>query len=130
MNASFSKNLLTLIIFTFVVVAIVFVWNNLFPAYSNQHIYWVILFFLGMNAFALKIIIGKMNSENKNEFTITFLGFTGMKLFLNLMIIVIYAVVNKPMLFTFAIMLLAIYMLYTFLEVYLLMRLLKKANNK
>ncbi len=120
-----------LIIFTVVVAAMVVVWNSLFPAYSNQHIYWVILFFLGMNALALKVIIGKMNSENKNEFTTTFLGFTGMKLFLNLMIIVIYAVINKPMLFIFAIMLLAIYMLYTFLEVFLLMRLLKqsKANS-
>jgi hypothetical protein len=61
-----------------------------------------------------------MKAENKNAFTLRFMAASGVKLFVSLFIIIIYAFVNKKQIVSFAILYLFIYFLFTGIETFFL----------
>jgi hypothetical protein len=70
-----------------------------------------------------------MNAENKNAFTLRFMAASGVKLFISLFVIIIYAFLNKKQVVSFAILYLFIYFLFTGVETFLLYRATRKKSN-
>ncbi len=62
-------------------------------------------------------------SENKNDFTTVAMGFSGGKIFLSAILILIYAELTAPSSKLFVLPFFGIYLLYTIFEVYFMMRL-------
>ena len=110
-----SKNyLISLFILTALVGGIIFGWNYTMPAYANAHAYFILgyyfLFTFGIHYWLTRV-------GDAKTFIMKFLGATGIKLFLNLIIILVYGLKNKPGAVTFALFFLFIYFIYTFFEV-------------
>jgi len=101
----------------------VYLWNLLMPAaHYNFHVYFVVVFFILFSFLSNFLLSSSMKAENKNDFTLRFMAATGIKLFLSLFIIVIYAFVNKKQIVSFAILYLFIYFLFTGIETFFLYR--------
>lgn len=62
-------------------------------------------------------------SSNKNDFTTVALGFSGGKIFLSALLILVYIKLGKPDTRFFVLPFLGIYVVYTVFEVYFMMRL-------
>lgn len=124
-----KKPVLFFLIAAILVFAFCIVFEKTKPEFFNPHIYFSLAYFFGVNALAIPSILKKLDSAHKNAFTFSFLTFTGLKMFINLFIILIYALVNKSQLFTFAIGFLIQYFIFMFLEVYYLMQVTKNHEN-
>ena len=101
----------------------VYFWNSLMPTeYYNPHVYFVVVFFSLFSFLSYFFLTNSMKDENKNAFTLRFMATSGIKLFLSLFIIVIYAFVNKKQIVPFAILYLFTYFLFTGVETFFLYR--------
>jgi len=101
----------------------VYFWNSLMPTeYYNTHVYFVVVFFSLFSFLSNLFFSSSMKDENKNAFTLRFMATSGIKLFLSLFIIVIYAFVNKKQIVPFAILYLFTYFLFTGVETFFLYR--------
>ncbi len=99
----------------------VFLWNLLMPvAYYNSHVYFIAVFFSLFSFLSYFFLTNSMKAENKNAFTLRFMAASGVKLFVSLFIIIIYAFVNKKQIVSFAILYLFIYFLFTGIETFFL----------
>ncbi len=122
--------LVKLLIFSVVVVLAVYVWNaNAAPEYGSNNAYFITGFFFLFSWFNHRFLTGALKSNNKNEFTYRFLGSTGIKLFLSLMIILLMAFLHKQTIVPFAIMLMIHYFLFTAFEIIHLLKVLKAQSQ-
>lgn len=121
---------LSLLIITCVSIVIVYLWNSLMPKeYYNSHVYAVVLFFALFSFISTLFLSSSMNAENKNAFTLRFIAASGVKLFISLFVIIIYAFLNKKQVVSFAILYLFIYFLFTGVETFFLYRATRKKSN-
>jgi hypothetical protein len=116
-----------LFLFALIVSLFVFGWNMYIPfEYTSNHAYFVVVYFF-LFSLLTHFVLGKtMDSENKNLFTYRFMAMSGLKLFLSLMVILIYAFTNKRHVIPFAILFLLIYFLFTGFEIFSILKQLKK----
>lgn len=94
-----------------------FIWNQYMLAeYINNHVYYVLPFFIAFSFISFQSLVKTLDSENKNAFTMRFMGSTGIKMFVCLIVIVIYAFINKTQITSFAVLFLFLYFLFTGVE--------------
>jgi hypothetical protein len=116
-----------LTLFALVVSLLVFCWNLFIPIeYTSNDAYFVVSYFYLFSFATHFLLVKSMNDENKNLFTFRYMGISGIKLFLSLIIIFIYAFSNKSRVIPFAILFLLIYFLFTGFEIASLLKRLKK----
>ena len=79
-------------------------WNQFMPAeYNNLHVYFILPFFIIFSLLSFQSLTKTLDSENKNAFTMRFMASTGIKMFVCLIMIVIYAFINKAQITSFAV---------------------------
>jgi hypothetical protein len=112
---------LSLLFITLFSIAIIISWNKFMPInYQNNHVYFVVVFFSLFSYIAHILLLNALSAENKNAFTLRFMAMSGVKLFISLFIIIIYAFLNKKQIVSFAIIYLLLYFLFTGFETYFL----------
>lgn len=108
----------------------IFLWNKYMPSeYNNQHAYFVLPFFIIFSLLSFNSLTKTLDSENKNAFTMRFMASTGLKLFVCLMVIVIYGVLNKQQIVSFAVLFLFTYFVYTGVETIALFKEIQKRKQ-
>mgnify|MGYP003491335116 CR=1 FL=1 len=119
--------LLKLILFSLIITASVVAWNMFIPKeYVSIHAYFIIPFFFIYSYLTHLSLTKALTSDNKNAFTMRFMGATGIKLFCSLIFIVVYSFVNKAGLIPFAVLFLFLYFAFTIFETMILFKELKK----
>lgn len=94
-----------------------YLWNQFMPAeYNNLHVYFILPFFIIFSLLSFQSLTKTLDSENKNAFTMRFMASTGIKMFVCLIVIVVYAFINKTQITSFAVLFLFLYFLFTALE--------------
>jgi hypothetical protein len=122
--------LVKLIIFSLVIAAALVVWNMTAPLdYRSMAAYIILPFFILYSYLTHLFLTKALGSENKNAFTMQFMGATGIKLFLSLIILVVFGVFNRTQIIPFAILYLFIYFAYTGFETAILFKLTKQQKN-
>jgi len=122
---------IVLLFTTLISISIVFLWNAILPGqYHNQHPYFVIPFFAAFSVLTHFLLLKSMDNENKNAFTMRFMGISGVKLFLSLFIVIIYAFANKSQIISFAVLFLFMYFLFTGMETFFLYKATQKAKQQ
>ena len=121
------KYLTSLIIMSVLAGAGIFCWNYFVPEYANNHGYFILayyfLFTLGLHYYLTK-------KADAKSFVMKFMGVTGIKLFLNLIVILVYGLNNKPKAVSFALIFLLVYFLFTIFESRQLINLYKSDKKK
>ncbi len=118
--------LLKLVLFSVLVLVLIFCWNQFIPPeYTSPHAYFIALFFFLFSFITHLSLVKSLSSSNKNEFTFRYMTASGIKLFLSLIIIVIYAMTRKQGLLPFAILFIFNYFLFTGFEIAILLKQLK-----
>ena len=107
---------------------VIYFWNQFLPLeYCNTHAYFVLPFFVIYSFLSYQSLVKTLDSANNNAFTMRFMASTGIKLLLCLMVIVIYAFINKPQIVSFAVLFLFLYFIFTGVET---MALFKEIQNR
>ncbi|MCD6069072.1 MAG: hypothetical protein K0S33_3898 [Bacteroidetes bacterium] len=123
--------LVKLIIFSIIIAGAVFAWNSFVPQdYRSNGAYYILPFFIAYAWIVHTWLNKALNSENKNAFTMQFMGATGIKLFLSLIVLVIYGILNRPGIVPFAILYLFIYFTFTGFETIALFKLIKQQKTR
>lgn len=108
-----KKYLISILIMTFLAFLGIFSWNLFVPSYANSHGYYILgyyfLFTLGLHYYLTK-------KADPKSFIMRFMGVVGIKLFLNLIVILVYGLNNKAKAVSFALIFLLVYFLFTIFE--------------
>jgi len=116
-----------LTLFSLLVSLLIFCWNMFIPVeYTTNHAYFIGIYFFLFSLITHFILVKSLNNENKNLFTFRYMAISGIKLFLSLIVIFVYAFNNKSRVIPFAVLFLLIYFLYTGFEIASLLKRLKK----
>lgn len=123
---SFKSFLLKFGIFSIITLAIPYLWQNYASARFQTN--------LGLIIWAIFVVVTLLNhyillkaaDESPKKFVTYFMGLTGLRLFLYLIIVLIFAFVMREAALGFTIMFLAFYFLYSAFEVVTLLRFFKK----
>lgn len=106
------------------------IWDNVAPDNYKTSGGLPLTIYLLVFSFVMMFTLSKaLSNPDKNRFTYLFMLFTGVKLFLNLMIIVVYAVFAQDGLKNFVLTFLPLYFLFLLFEVVFLMRQLRNQAN-
>ncbi|MFN5183850.1 MAG: hypothetical protein ACK5D5_12590 [Bacteroidota bacterium] len=112
----------------FIIVALVssgiYLWNSFSGKFSNIHIWFILPYFA---IFTPLLHLWLLRNPDPKKFVMRYMGATGIKLLINLFLILIYGLINKPGAVTFAMAFLVIYFIFTFFEI---SQLLKNPENK
>ena len=111
---------------SFFVGAGIYCWNFFSLTFSNPHIWFILPYFV---LFTMINHYWLTNKDDAKQFTVRFMGSTGIKLFVNLIIILIYGLNNKRGAIPFALAFLIIYFLFTFFEISQLLKHFKTKVN-
>ncbi len=114
------------IIFSFTLIVISLLWNLFVPENikSPATPYVVIYFFV--STIVTHHLLMKTNKQSPQNFIRAYLGTTALRLFLNLMIIVMYMLINRMGAMVFALSFLVLYFLYLIFEIISLQKDLKE----
>jgi hypothetical protein len=86
------------------------------PAFFPVHLPWLVGFFM-LSSIGLHWAVSKAAAENPRRFTAYYMGLTAIKMMVYLAIIAIYAFLNRPQAIPFTLAFMALYLIYTTLEV-------------
>jgi len=122
----FTRSLIFAIIVSLVLFLVFFFalpqfYLNIFP--------WLILFFLASNSI-VHYVLTKAGKQKITKFSTFFMASTTAKLFLNLIFIVLYVVLNKDDAVVFLIVFFILYVFFTFFETFSLLSDLKNEDQK
>lgn len=99
-----------------------------FPAFYSPALPWLILLFTGTTSFLYYILL-KASTGKFSRFTNIFMAGSVIKLLLLLVIITVYLYFNKADAIRFVISIFVLYLAYTFLEVFWLLKINKLPSN-
>ncbi len=120
-----------LTLFACLVLLLIICWNHYLPnTYTSTHAYFILVFFFLFSYFSHLLLNKSLLAENKNEFTYRYMAASGIKLFLSLIVIVIYAFTRKTGVIPFALLFIFQYFLFTGFEVSLLLKQLKSKSSR
>ncbi len=102
---------------------------SLLPDIMNPHWVWILLLFTGITP-AIFFLMLSISDKKPNRFTNYFMVGSMLKLFLLLLIILVYSLMLKAHAITFTITLLTLYCIHLIFEIYWLMQISKKGNVK
>ena len=106
-----------LLVFSTVLAVLCLLWNYFLDArWQSPHSLFIVLYFFVTAALANNVLV-KATAQSPQIFVRTYMTLTGLRLFLNLIVIAIYLLVNNPGGKSFAITFLLIYFAYLVFEV-------------
>ncbi|MBC7864239.1 MAG: hypothetical protein IAF38_14775 [Bacteroidia bacterium] len=109
-----QKYLFALITISLLTGAGIYSWNYFMPVYANKHAFFILAYYF-LFTLGLHWYLTKKSSQDKS-FIMKFMGVTGIKLFLNLIVILVYGLNNKAQSVTFALMFMIVYFVFTIFE--------------
>ena len=110
-------------IFTFV---IMYLLQQSRSRYFQTHLYCLLWLFFVITTVVIHIVLTRVAAKDPKKFIMTFMGITGIKLFGYLIIIVIYAFLNREAAIGFTMCFLVLYFLYSSFEVVVLYKQMRK----
>lgn len=125
MIPGFGRFLLKLLLFSLVIAVGLYFWKAYMPAKFNSPLAWYSLAYFVVITLAVHAFLSSTQGKPK-QFVQSFMLVTGLKLFLNLTIVVTVFMVHKPGAVSFAVTFLCLYFLFLIFEVVVLMRGLKR----
>lgn len=109
-------------LFSFLLAGLIFFWNNNADHKTYVEGIWIAYFFILSVTILTHYLLTKAGQKNPAHFIRSYIGMTGAKLFLYLIVIVIYCLVKPAAAMNFSIAFLAIYFLFSFFEVAALLK--------
>lgn len=125
MIPGFGRFLLKLVIFSLVIAAGLYCWKAYMPAKYNSPLAWYCFAYFVVITLVVHAFLAPTQA-NPKRFVQSFMLVTGLKLFLNLTIVVAVFMIHKPGAVSFAVTFLCLYFLFLIFEVVVLMRGLKR----
>jgi hypothetical protein len=123
---AFKRFILRELIFTILVSSIAFIlFNTVFSQYYLPVFWLVLILIAGLTAIFHYSILQVQKKSNSN-FATRFMMVSGIKMMVYLVLITAYVFLNPAKATSFLLMFLSIYLFYTFFEVYLIVKHLKK----
>lgn len=119
--------LLKFLLFTALVFAIDFCWIYFMPADKHVPHIWIMLAFFVLITALFHFLSLNASKGKPQAFIRFYMGSTGLRLFLYMMVIITYRFYDKPTLIPFALGFMAHYFLFTIFEVPILLKELKEA---
>lgn len=104
----------------------IFFWNKFGTAGKNEHAWFILLYY---SVFTFLTHRWMLSNPDPKAFVMRFMGVTGIKLFLNLIIILIYGLSFREKAVSFALFFMSIYFLFTFFESYSLVQEINKTKK-
>jgi hypothetical protein len=115
-----------LLIFTALCAVLLFFWNYFTPENLHHSLSWVILAFFSISTFVVHLYLSKSAEGDPKAFVGKFMGVTGLKLFLYLIVLIILLLTDRDHVRAIALYFLVMYFLFTVFEVSSLYKLLRK----
>jgi hypothetical protein len=125
MNTSLRSFYINLAVFSIFTLGILICWQRMAPARFQTNADWGIWAFFIVSTLLIHLILMRVATDAK-KFIRYFMGITGIKLLTYLLIILIYSVLNKETALAFALFFLCMYVLYSGLEVFTLLKRFRK----
>jgi hypothetical protein len=120
-----TKNYIIKILLLNILIGVaIYFWNANMTRLANPH-FWLILVYYTF--FTVLIHFWLLKNTDPKKFIMRFMGITGIKLFINLIVILIYGLTKREGAITFALGFFMIYFVFTFFEI---RELLTSFNNK
>lgn len=120
MSTAFKSFLVRLLVFSAIVGGGLAVWNALMPIWKQHPQSWALFAFFVVITAVVHYILLRSGEGDPKAFVRMFMGLTTFKLFIFLIVIVLYAFTNKALAVHFIIHFLVFYLLFTTFEVALL----------
>lgn len=120
MSTAFKSFLVRLLVFSAIVGGGLAVWNALMPVWKQHPQSWALFAFFVVITAVVHYILLRSGEGDPKAFVRMFMGLTTFKLFIFLIVIVLYAFTNKALAAHFIIHFLVFYLLFTTFEVALL----------
>jgi hypothetical protein len=128
MAPSYKSFFLQLSVFSIFTIAVLLLWQYFAaPRFQTHHAWLIWIFFVLSTAFIHLVLMRVV--DNPKKFIYYFMGITSIKLLAYLSIILIYALLKRSEALGFALFFLTMYFLYTGLEVFAWMKILKSNRS-
>jgi len=115
----------SLIILSAVLIILSCLWNYFLPHHHSPHSIYIIFYFFISTAVIHRFLI-KANTQSPQNFVRGYMMFTGLKLLLNLMVIIFYIVINRSQAIVFILTFLILYFIFLVFEIISLQKALKE----
>lgn len=109
-------------LFSFLLAALLFLWNNRADRKAYVEDLWIAYLLILSVTILTHYLLTKAGEKNPAHFIRSYMALTGVKLFLYLIVIVIYCLVKPATAMNFSIAFLAIYFLFSSFEVIALLK--------
>lgn len=120
MSTAFKSFLVRLLMFSALVGGALAAWNAFMPVWRQHPLSWALFGFFVVITALVHYILLRSGEGDPKAFVRMFMGLTTFKLFIFLVVIVLYAFANKALAVQFIIHFLVFYLLFTTFEVALL----------
>lgn len=121
---SLKRYLFALVVFSGVVSAIIFLWQQNVPARFQTGAGWFLLIFFTVTTFAIHFFLTL--SKDPKKFVTRFMLISGFRLFGYLSFLTVYAILKREAALGFTLLFLTMYLLYSAFEVAALLKFFKK----
>ncbi len=116
----------SLILLSAVLLLLIMSWNHFLPSrLTSPHANYILIYFVFSTAIFHHFFI-KANAQSPQNFIRTYMASTALKLLLNLIVIIIYILVNREHAIIFVLSFLAIYFVFLIFEIIALQKELRK----
>jgi hypothetical protein len=126
MQHSFKPFFIKIALFSVFPLIIILLWQEYASPRFQTNLTWGIWLFFILSTSLIHGILVKAAQESPRKFITTFIASTGLKLFIYLIIILIYALLKRESALGFVIFFLVMYFLYSAFEITALLKYLKK----
>ncbi len=113
------------ILFSVLLLVLAIAWNQFMPPNLASPAMPIIVIYFFISTVIVHRILIKTNTESPKNFIRTYMGTTALRLFLNLMVIIIYILVDRSRAMAFALAFLVFYFIYLIFEIISLQKDLK-----
>lgn len=108
--------------FSILTLALMFFWKQFAAERFQSDLIWAIWAFFVISTALIHYILVEMANRDPKKFVGYFMGITGIKLFVYLIIITLYALLKRQEALGFTLLFLLLYLLYSAFEVIMLLR--------
>ncbi len=93
--------------------------------FNSFHAWYIVLYMYGL-VLLMHLALQKTFAQRPQAFVYRFMGFSGLRLVLHFMILIVYCLIFRNLLVGFTVQFLIIYFLFTIFEIYFLYRALRQ----
>jgi hypothetical protein len=117
-----------LFIFSLALLTVCFAWNLMAPQeFHSVYLYFIVLYFYATTAIVHRFLV-RTNERSPKDFIRAYMGSTALRLFVNLMVIVVFMLADRSHAMFFSLSFLVFYFIYLVFEIVLLQKDLRKKD--